>query len=383
MKSVGIITIHHSINYGASLQSFALFQFLKDSGFDVKVIDLYRPIYKGYVTSKRFLPYYPKKKSVVLELKNLYRQFLAKKRADNAKYEKAMERFAEFNSQVNLTKPYRSIDSLYDTPPLFDTYISGSDQIWNPDQPYCLEPYFLTFAPKGTRRISYASSIGLKTLPEKVKTDFAQWLSQYDAISIREMQGKAILEEFVDKDIAQVPDPSFLLSREQWMQQAVLPESDNYICMFTLRHPEKLYRLADTMARTMQVKLVIVGHSRRTPNKDFSCEYVRDAGPKEFLGYLAKASCVLTDSFHGTVFSILMGARNIYSYRQEDSIDASTRFGRIEDLLATFDLSDHIVSSSENPDVTELYNNNIDYSKIDSIISRESLRGQEFLLKNI
>lgn len=385
MKSVGIITIHHSTNYGASLQSFALFQFLKEKGIDVKVIDLYRPVYKGYVKSKRFVPYFPKKKTLIQNVKDFIRPLLPSKHSEaEIGFDMAMKKFAEFNSMVTLTQPYKSIDSLYDNPPLCDTYISGSDQIWNPTQPYCLEPYFLTFAPKGTRRISYASSIGLKTLPDKVKTDFTQWLNQYDAISIREKQGKKILEELIDKDIVQMPDPTFLLSREQWMQQAVLPESEEkYICLFCLRAYEGLYRLAGRMAKEMGIKLILLGHFKRELPEDIKCEYIRDAGPREYLGYIAKASCVLTDSFHGTVFSILMGARNFYSYQPKENTAALSRFSRIEDLLNTFSLSDHIISDTSKIDIAELYNNIINQEYITETIKNESQRGQQYLLNNI
>lgn len=385
MKSVGIITIHHSINYGASLQSFALFQFLKEKGIDVKVIDLYRPVYKGYVKSKRYVPYFPKKKTLIQNVKDFIRPLLPSKHSEaEIGFDMAMKKFAEFNSMVTLTQAYKSIDSLYDNPPLCDTYISGSDQIWNPTQPYCLEPYFLTFAPKGTRRISYASSIGLKTLPDKVKTDFTQWLNQYDAISIREKQGKKILEELIDKDIVQMPDPTFLLSREQWMQQAILPKTqDKYICLFCLKVYEGLYRLADKMAKEMGIKLIVLGHFKRELPEDIKCEYIRDAGPREYLGYIAKASCVLTDSFHGTVFSILMGARNFYSYRPNENPAALNRFSRIEDLLDTFHISDHIVSNTNNATATELFNNVVDKDSIMDIMTKESQRGQQFLLNNI
>lgn len=385
MKSVGIITIHHSINYGASLQSFALFQFLKESGFDVKVIDLYRPAYKGYVKSKRYVPYFPKKKTLIQNVKVFIRHLLPSKHSELKRgFDTAMKKFAEFNSMVDLTRPYKSIDLLYDNPPLFDTYISGSDQIWNPTQPYCLEPYFLTFAPKGTRRISYASSIGFNTLPEITKQDFKEWLNQYDAISIREQQGKKILEELIDRDIVQVPDPTFLLSREQWMQQAVLPElGEKYICLFCLKAYEGLYKFADRMAKEMGIKLIVLGHFKRELPEEIKCEYIRDAGPREYLGYIAKASCVLTDSFHGTVFSILMGARNFYSYQPKENTAALSRFSRIEDLLNTFSLSNHIISGTSKTDVAELYNNIIHQEYITETIKNESRRGQQFLLNNI
>lgn len=385
MKSVGILTIHHSVNYGASLQSFALFHFLKERGYDVKVIDLYRPIYKGYIESKKYKPYFTIKKTLINRIKNIIRPLLLTKSKNWKKESRtAMERFNEFNSMVILSKPYKSIDSLYSNPPLYDTYISGSDQIWNPSQPYCLEPYFLTFAPKGARRISYSSSIGLTELPEIAKKDFAQWLSMYDAISVRESQGKKIIEELLCKNIEQMPDPTFLLTREQWTKLAVIPNQDEkYICLFCLKSYDKLCRLADRMAREMGIKLIVLGHFKRLLAEDIRCEYVYDAGPREFLGYIAKASCVFTDSFHGTVFSILMGARNFYSYRPDENPSALKRFSRIEDLLETFRLSDHIISGTDDFNIADLYDRVVDYDSVLRILDSESQRGQQYLLNNI
>lgn len=100
-------------------------------------------------------------------------------------------KFQDFNSQIRLSKPYRGIDELYRNPPEYDVYITGSDQVWNPTQNYCLEPYFLTFVKnKNARKISYASSIGIDQLLPKEKKDFKRWLSSYNSISVREKPHK-------------------------------------------------------------------------------------------------------------------------------------------------------------------------------------------------
>lgn len=125
-------------------------------------------------------------------------------------------KFDEFNKGLNLSRPYWGIDELYATPPCYDIYMTGSDQVWNPTQPYCLEPYFLTFVPKGKKKISYASSIGVTELLENEKQDFRRWLSSYDAISVREHQAKELLASFIEKPVVQVADPTFLLDSGFW-----------------------------------------------------------------------------------------------------------------------------------------------------------------------
>lgn len=138
-----------------------------------------------------------------------------------------------FNSEISLSKPYRSIDELYANPPKYDLYITGSDQVWNPTQNYCLEPYFLTFVAEGQgKKISYASSIGINDLTIKEKSLFKKWLSSYDAISIREKQGKVLLQSFINRDIKQVPDPTFLLSMDFWREMAIRPQFNEKYILF-------------------------------------------------------------------------------------------------------------------------------------------------------
>ena len=121
--------------------------------------------------------------------------------------EASKQRFTEFFKDIKYSKEYRKIGYLYKDVPIYDTYITGSDQMWSPMHPFCIEPYFLTFAPKDKRKISYATSIGVTELTDREKADFKKWLASYDAISVREEQGKQLLESFIkDKNIEVVAD---------------------------------------------------------------------------------------------------------------------------------------------------------------------------------
>ena len=99
--------------------------------------------------------------------------------------------------------------------------------MWNPTQPFCIEPYFLTFVKDGNaRKISYASSIGIESLTEREQADFKRWLGGYDVISVREAEGKALLEKLISKEVAQVADPTFLLGASYWQSIAKRPNVD-------------------------------------------------------------------------------------------------------------------------------------------------------------
>lgn len=385
MKSVGIITIHNSTNYGASLQAFALYSYIQRLGYDVSVIDLHRPVHNDYLYSSHFLSYHPVKKDSLNGLKIFIKRLLPKYRYLYKSFDSAEKKFKKFNNAVKQTRAYRKIDDLYADPPFFDIYVAGSDQIWNPFQPFCIEPYFLTFVPKGSKKLSYAASIGVATLSEKEKSDYKNWLESFDALSIRENTAKLLLEEIVDKEITCVPDPSFLISQEAWSSYSIEPDKDGkYILLYTIRRNDFLLNLANKLSQVVSCKVIVLNHALWNPRSDGNVEYVGNAGPNEFLGFIKKASCVLTDSFHGTVFSILMKTRNFYAFVPVTNLKGGSRGSRITDLLSTFQLEDHIISEA-NPveNLEALYNNIIDLDRVSRIIAEESQVGQKFLQENL
>lgn len=366
MKKVGIITIHKSPNYGACLQSFALFKYIHDLGHDCEIIDLYRPTHKEFIFSDKYKPYYENKISWLTKFKQRVKRYFNSTKSKS-------KIFDDFNKEIKKSAPFYSIEQLYNNPPFYDVYITGSDQVWNPHQPYCLEPFFLTFV-KNTKsiKISYSSSIGVTSIEENIKNDFKLWLEQYDAISVRENQAKKLLESFIDKDIECVADPTFLLTPETWKDLAIYPENTSpYIFIFMLGNNENVKEYGKKIARECGKELIyMTSHSMPIINGKKN-----NVGPKEFLGLISKADMVITDSFHGTVFSILMGAKNFYTYIKPGNRRAS----RIEDLYSTFGLQNHILDPNLTDTMEELDNRMISLDKIREIIQRERTKSRNFL----
>lgn len=287
---IGIITIHNSPNYGACLQSYALYKYINMNGGDVEIIDLHRPIeFDDYIPSAKYV----RCRKPIMTWKMRIKRMLGlyKVNVDANKYSPfALKKFENFNSEISLSKPYRSIDELYANPPKYDLYITGSDQVWNPTQNYCLEPYFLTFVAEGQgKKISYASSIGINDLTIKEKSLFKKWLSSYDAISIREKQGKVLLQSFINRDIKQVPDPTFLLSMDFWREMAIRPQfNEKYILLFTLRFSPILLKYCLELSKESNLKLIVLSQIQPDVEGD-SYIAIKDAGPKEFIGYIKYA----------------------------------------------------------------------------------------------
>lgn len=154
-------------------------------------------------------------------------------------------------------------------PPVYDVYITGSDQLWNPTQRFCLEPFFLTFAPNDAVKISYASSIGISSLTNREKNDFKRWLPSYNAISVREKQAQKMLNEIlIGKNVFQVSDPTFLLDRDFWKKMAIVPANrEPYILLFPLMHDVYLLKFAIRMAHESGKKLVVVDQKKKCRRK--------------------------------------------------------------------------------------------------------------------
>lgn len=362
---IGIITIHNSPNYGANLQAFALWKYLEMQGHDVEIIDLYRPFQKEYVPSKKYKPYARSMscKSIIL---SLLRKINSRNKVQRTFSEEAFQKIRTFNSMIRLSKPYKGIDELYADPPKYDLYVSGSDQLWNPTQSYCLEPYFLTFAPQGSKKISFATSIGVTSLTENVKRDFKKWLNSYEVISVREKQGKDLLESFLDREVYQVADPTFLLEPQLWKSLAVYPSIEQpYVMLFALQHNQELFNYVQKIAKECGKQLLYLCQVVESEAFE-NCTIVNNAGIEEFLGYIANAELLITESFHGTVFSLLMGTRNFYAYISDKNIRGS----RIEDLLSPFGLSDHILRGKLDLSYRDLVKKQIDICKEVSTIKQ-------------
>lgn len=380
MKKIGIITIHNSPNYGACLQSYALYHYIEQQGDDVEIIDLHRPAaYEDYVPSKKYTCARPVKRGCLSKIKGIVKMALGIKTKAKSLYSPtAIQKFDNFNSVIKLSQAYRCIDELYANPPKYDLYISGSDQLWNPTQIYCLEPYFLTFVPKNIgKKISFATSIGITDLRENEKADFKKWLSSYDDISVREFQAQELLQGLLpEKNVHQVADPTFLLEPNEWKVMAVKPQQRKYILMFTLQHRPEVLEYCLQLSKQSGLPLVALGQMQ--PNvMDGSYTAVKDAGPKEFLGYIGNAEMVITDSFHCTVFSLIMGAKNFYTYIAPDN----HRGSRIIDLLGTYGLKDHLLKTTLDASYDDLASKALNFERISCVMSEERERSRDFLNK--
>ena len=296
MKRVGIITIQKCDNFGADLQAYALGAKLRSMGYDAENIDylFYKhPRHQGCKLEKPVLP---------ISLKNRVKEFLfpiiatlKSFRSRCATMERRRRFDKWFNSNVKVGREYRSAGGLYDNPPKYDVYMVGSDQVWNPRLYSNIKPYFLDFVPKGARCVSYASSFGVGELSGPVFYKYKQWLRKFSHIGLREKSGERIVKAMAfDAETAHVLDPTLLLDAKEWATVSVEPSGKpvgKYLLLYDLIASEETVALARRWARQNEWGVVRIGDS--------------GYGPGEFIWLFAHAESVVTNSFHGTVFSIL------------------------------------------------------------------------------
>lgn len=337
--NIGIITVHRStVNYGACLQAFALWSYLQNKGHKCEVIDLLRPLHKKY-----------KHKLCLRSLKSIYtgkvkfpiQRFITRVRyPDFIKRENA---YIEFNNMIKYSNEYRCFQDIKKTPPEYDIYISGSDQIWNPYMPFDNDAYLLSFVPPKKKRIAYASSFGIGSLPVNVKKRYKELLSEYNFLSTRENAGKNIINDLLGKEVPVVLDPVFLLSKEEWYR--LIDNSYNtykdYVLVYSLHKNQDLLNFAIKTAKEKNLKVIMVnaGYNVCTePNVIQLC----DAGPAQWLALIKNANLFFTDSFHGTAFALIFNVDFLVYLRASSKVN-----DRITTLLSKINMLNHIINENE------------------------------------
>lgn len=314
---IGILTFVHAFNYGAELQCFALQRKLRNLGHEVEVLDIYRPNDKEYIKNrnndKRFQQLY--KYTSKSDLRSRFNSIISKLISTLLSYIYKKEylvrkfNFSQFHKvYTNLSKKkYYNFSELYEMDELpYSHMIVGSDQIWNYMNEFSVEPFFLTFA-EGCKKISYAASIGHSDIPKCLHNKYANWIKDFDFVSLREQQGVKIIKEISGRDdVLCTLDPTLLLTKDEWMNSLNIEKKDYepYIIMYLLSKSRYSINLAKQIAKAHNLRIKIVSTSAITIDKEQGIEYYDGVSPREFISLFANASFAITNSFHGTAFSI-------------------------------------------------------------------------------
>lgn len=331
MKSdlkIGIITFHNAANYGAMLQCYALKQSLLQLGFEAtQVID-----YRNILIERAYCPDWKYcLKNVSLSLKGIKQTavriiytFLVKKR---------LRSFHKFKN--NYLRPSKAAFNTY------DIIIFGSDQIWNTGITHDDDTFFGDIGTDKVRKISYAASLGHGNI-EVFKSKITL-LSQFESIGVREPALATIIGEL---GLSAYPclDPTLLLRGEQWCELLGLSNAtksqEPFLLAYCIRNKERTIKAAINIAEQKGLKLIVLD-ANDTLSISSLLEKSAFDGPREFVKKFSEAECVVTDSFHGTVFSILFH-KPFLSMRLDDGRD-----NRAGGLLSQLNLLSQFVRPNE------------------------------------
>lgn len=321
--NVGILTFHFSDNYGAALQAHALRRWLTEQGHRASFID-YRPAHIEH-GGQLSLPTSPARIKANLKVVYLAMSAFVNEHFGNQDQRIKFERFRSNFLGVQNNEAPRDNGASLAAARDFDLIVAGSDQIWSPSQHHGFDPhYFLDFArPFHARKISYAASFGRDRVSNSEAAQLPRLLDNFDAISVRETSGATLVEQATGEVPANVPDPTLLhLNYPELTGGTPSEATEPYVFCYGLRSPDNIRETAELVAQRLGCRILSPHNPHRRWREIGSTVY---PDPGEWVTLLRNARFVVTNSFHGTVFSLLFGKPFIVAGLTGDKAPANAR----------------------------------------------------------
>ena len=373
--NIGIMSMQRIFNYGSWMQAYALKNIIEEIGGEVQFIDYHirRPKFQsmkevgGYYA--RYFKHYCEEiitDSKVLSERIPNRWFMNEynfKHRD-LKYLLGGSLRRNYNSEV-------------------DCLVVGSDEVFN-----CLQvsprvgfsPELLGHYCNARKKISYAASFGNTTMEKIIKSgrkeEIARYLSEFDAISVRDENSETIICDLVNKRPAVNLDPVLIWNFSDYLKQQSRPRQEKYMIVYT--YPNRLNTEECEAIKKYAKKrnLKILGVNAKY---SFLDEMIYDS-PLSILQYFAYAECVIADTFHGTLFSII-NHKPFATIVRTSSMGKYGNSEKLVDVLKRLGLTDRMLNDTEH--IETIMEKTIDYEQIDSIIETERLKAYEYLRNSI
>ena len=338
---VHIVTIYNSQNCGSFLQAFALREFLIKSGIDVSF-------------QRNKIPY---------RNRFIYRFALMVNYLLKFKFNKAINIMRTYFGFVNYRHRYFSITNKKNA----DAYIFGSDTIWNIDENYFNNQWQYYFGKNVEgKKIVYGASVGPTDPAHLINNDeLSKCLRDFTSVGIRDYKTQKIFELIGNKETVPVLDPTMLLDVHDYNKLIPIHVESRFLLFYFFGSiPEDIYSEFARFAKDKHLELICFGEY--IPN----CTKRLIFNPGLMLAYFQKAEYIVTNTFHGNVFSILFNKQFI-------NVDAGKE--KINDLLEKFDLSNRTVYDSSS--IFPILERNIDFDKVNELVELKKTESQDYLLK--
>ena len=344
----GIVTITNGYNYGNRLQNYAVQESLKSIGMEAetiwkntKVFDTENPKYIRKLYLKRFLHYHLTKE------------------------ENRILNFHRFNKKYIRKSRYIIDESVPDElETAYDYFIAGSDQVWNPYLEYCTEANFLTFA-QSEKKVAISPSIACEAIPKEKIKEFTEWIKDFRLLSVREEKGAEIIEKLCNRKAEILCDPTMFISAKNWRKIEKRPKKVvfNYILTYFLGEcsgtSQEWFR---KLAEKNQFQIIELQNEKNY-----------GIAPDEFLYLIDHAAGVCTDSFHGSVFSLILHTPFVVFEREENFEKMNSR---LDTLLSKMQCSER---KKKNVDMSKALF--MQFDATDAAIRLEQKKYEDFLRK--
>lgn len=370
---LAILTQPLFFNYGGLLQAYALQTILERMGHEVTILNR-----ESKAASVRF------PNNLVIDAKYLLRKILHKPNTTrnsrqnkliSSKTQKFIDRYLHASPSLYNVKLLNKYLSKYPQ----DGFVVGSDQVWRPSMSPCITNYFLDFTKQqNVKRIAYAASFGVdKWEFNNADTEICALLAkQFDAISVREASGVALCKDNLGVDAVHVLDPTLMLEKEDYIQlanEANEPEIDGSLFCYVLDKSKEKQSVIQAIAQNQGLK-------------DFYCMPALHDSPEnieqdpenciyppvtQWLRSFMDAKIILTDSFHGTAFSIIFNKPFWVIGNKERGMS------RFESILGIFGLQDRLITSEQAANID--WNAPIDWERVNAIRKEWQDKSAKFL----
>ncbi|MGY3146017.1 hypothetical protein ACVWYQ_003016 [Bradyrhizobium sp. USDA 3397] len=378
---IGILTFHFSDNYGALMQAYGLREWLLRSGFAAEFIN-YHPTHVeqggAFILGADLRTFKANAKIAFLKLSALRRLLFGNRRQDLL--------FEEFRRNMLGVKgaPLRTkVDVeffLNSMEGRFDLIICGSDQIWSPSAQRGLDPTYFAYFPslvKSTRRISYAASFGRNLAGDAAEPQFLEYLSALDAISVREKSGEDFVVKILGRKPNRAPDPTILLADFSALYENVPVSRESYVFCYALRTGTKIRSVATLVSNEHGCGIKSPYNPHRRWREIGTTIY---SSPVEWLAAMRDAKFVVTNSFHGVVFSVLLRKPFVVVALPGSKSPANDR---AMNLLQELGLGSRLVSGDDPAAVKKLINEPIDWEGCAGKLLELKRVGEDYLRHQI
>lgn len=367
---VGLITYHFSHNPGAVFQAYALREWLRRRGVDTEFIN-YQPwhVEAGGTIRDMLDLRHPTKAATIAYLRSM--ELLRHLRQSRLQRDQAAAFQRKFLGIKETGARHAGDLQGLDT---YDLLICGSDQIWNPSRQFGLDPaYFLEFGRTlNVRRISYAPSFGIAELAPAYRGLATRLISQLDAVSVREPSGTEIVRQLTGRQAVCVPDPTVLLGDFSQLLTTPPPRKGHVFC-YALRTSEMVRDVALYVGKSAGVEVI-----QPVPLGELWIPIGKTVkpGPQEWLQLLNAADTVVTNTFHGAVFSVLLnkrfvcvpvcGKRSAYNMRTQN-------------FLTAIGLLDRLTTSANPKEIDSILKHSIDWTAVNARLATMRQIGSDYL----